>query len=158
MTSALWARPSKAQGQPQSAHLGRSAGFHATRLRGMMTCRMPSLFVLVCITLMATGCKSLGPRTIRGDRFDYNQESAQSGNEQMLLNILRVRYGEPIHFLEVASMLSQYTFVAGAELSSWENDLDVWENPALRALYGVRSEPGAQDGWVFDRGNNDFQV
>ncbi|UCC29636.1 MAG: hypothetical protein JSU86_15700, partial [Phycisphaerales bacterium] len=113
MTSAPWARQSKAQGRLQPAGLGRSAGFHATRLLGMMTFRMPSLVVLVCITFTAAGCKSLGPRTIRADRFDYNQESAQSGNEQMLLNILRVRYGEPIYFLEVASMLSQYTFVAG---------------------------------------------
>ena len=120
-----------------------------------MTFRMPLLVVLVCITFMVTGCKSLGPRTIRADRFDYNQEGAQSGNEQMLLNILRVRYGEPIYFLEVASMLSQYTFVAGAELNSWKNDLDVWKNPALRAVYGIRSDPGARDTWMVNLSYSD---
>ena len=155
MTSVPWARQSKAQGRLQPAGLGRSAGFHATRLLGMMTFRMPSLVVLVCITFMATGCKSLGPRTIRADRFNYNQEGAQSGNEQMLLNLLRVRYGEPIYFLEVASMLSQYTFVAGAELSRWENDLNVWKNPALRAIYAVDSDPSAQDTWAVNLSYSD---
>lgn len=107
---------------------------------------MPWLLV-ICVSLAAGGCKGLGPRSVSADRFNYNMASAQSANEQMLLNIVRLRYGEPIHFLEIGSMLSQYTFAVGGELAGWSNDLNTWSSPALRAVYGVDGDPGEQDSW-----------
>jgi hypothetical protein len=81
--------------------------------------------------------------TVRGDRFNYNQSAAQSSNEQLLLNIVRLRYGEPIYWLEIGSMLSQYTFEAGANFTSWDYDINRWANPALRAVFDVRPDPAA---------------
>jgi hypothetical protein len=99
---------------------------------------------VVVITLCCAGCARLGPRTIRGDRFNYNEAGAQSAKEQVLLNLVRLRYGEAVYFVELDGMLSQYTLEAAGSWSFWDNDLDVWENPALRATYGVDGDPGEQ--------------
>lgn len=109
--------------------------------------RLSLLLLLGGLTVAAIGCTTVGPLSIRGDRFKYNQAGARSANEQMLLNIVRLRYGEPIYFLDIGSMLSQYTLEAGASLGGWDSDIDVWNSPALRAVYGIRSDPGAQDSW-----------
>jgi predicted small lipoprotein YifL len=93
------------------------------------------------------GCTSLGPITIPGDRFNYNEAGAQSTKEQLLLNIVRLRYGEPAYFMELSSVLSQYTLQSGANFSTWWNDLNVWSSPALRAVYGVDSDPSKQTSW-----------
>lgn len=108
-----------------------------------------SIVLVSSLAIMAIGCSSLGPLTLPADRFNYNKASAQSANEQMMLNIIRLRYGEPIHFLEIGSMLSQYTLQATAKWSRWANDLNVWENPALRGIYGVDGDPSDQKEWGF---------
>ncbi len=56
------------------------------------------------------GCRSLGARQVPIDRFDYNQAIAQSANEQMLLNVVRLRYSEIPVFLAVSSVLMQYVY------------------------------------------------
>jgi hypothetical protein len=60
--------------------------------------------------LLAVGCASRGPGRIPNDRFDYNQAIARSANEQMLLNLVRLRYTEVPHFLTVNSVLTQYVY------------------------------------------------
>ena len=102
---------------------------------------------LVCsILAIGTGCASLGPTSLPGDRFNYNKSLARSTNEQLLLNIVRLRYGEPLHWLEVSSMLSQYSIEARVNANAWWNDLDTWNSPALRAVYGVDGDPSEQTG------------
>jgi hypothetical protein len=103
--------------------------------------------LLACTALACTGCPTVGPVSIPGDRFNYNKAGAGSANEQVLLNIIRLRYGEPIYFLEIASMLSQYTLEAGGELGRLDNNIDVWNNPYLRAVYQLRADPATQDTW-----------
>lgn len=82
-----------------------------------------------------------------GDRFNYNKAGAESANEQILLNIVRLRYRQPVYFVEVTSMLNQYTFQAGANYRTWWNDLNIWPNAALRAAYGVDNDPSEQSEW-----------
>lgn len=103
----------------------------------------------------APGCTTLGPLTVQLDRFNYNHVLGQSSNEQLLLNIVRLRYGEPVYWLEVSSMLSQYNFNVGANFGGWENNLNVWRNPALRAVFGVRTDPSSQDNWGVNLGYSD---
>jgi hypothetical protein len=56
------------------------------------------------------GCRSFGAGRVPGDRFDYNQSIARSTNEQMLLNVVRLRYSEPPVFLALNSVLTQYIY------------------------------------------------
>jgi len=49
------------------------------------------------------------------DRFDYGAAIASSTNEQMLLNLVRLRYNETPVFLDVSTVISQYQFDARAQ-------------------------------------------
>lgn len=63
--------------------------------------------VAVCCTVL-TGCSALGPTTVSRDRFDYTAAIADSWKRQMLLNIVKIRYGDAPIFLDVASVINQY--------------------------------------------------
>lgn len=66
--------------------------------------------VVVGVVFGVAGCGSLGPGRVPGDNFSYNEAIAQSTREQMLLNLLRLRYLEEPLFLQVSSVLTQYTY------------------------------------------------
>ncbi|HEY1374092.1 MAG TPA: hypothetical protein VGH50_16590 [Candidatus Binatia bacterium] len=54
------------------------------------------------------GCASLGPGTVARDRFDYVSAISDSWKSQMLLNLVKLRYGDAPVFLDVASVINQY--------------------------------------------------
>ena len=70
---------------------------------------VPTVMILI-IALSVSACSSLGPGRISPDRFDYNDAIANSSNEQMLLNLVRLRYLDVPVFLAVSSVLTQYVF------------------------------------------------
>lgn len=102
---------------------------------------------ILCAILACTGCSPTGPLAVPGDRFNYNQAAAQSTREQLLLNIVRLRYHEPICMLEIGSMISSHTLKADASMTGWRNNLNELENPALMAIYGNDKHPTQQYGW-----------
>jgi len=72
-------------------------------------CLLPLL-----LTITVTGCTSFGSNNISPDRFNYNEAIGRSADEQMLLNLLRIRYKQVPVFLSVSSVLTQYTYMASA--------------------------------------------
>jgi hypothetical protein len=66
-------------------------------------------------SLILCGCAGLGPRQLPADRFDYGAAIAASTNEQMLLNLVRLRYNETPVFLDVNTVIAQYQFDARAQ-------------------------------------------
>lgn len=54
------------------------------------------------------GCGGIGPRTVAHDRFDYTETLSTSWKQQMLANVVRLRYGDSPVFLDVASVINQY--------------------------------------------------
>lgn len=74
---------------------------------------MKSLLKTLALTIPVTllsGCFSLGPSKLTIDRVSYAKNSAESWKEQMLLNIVKLRYGDVPMFVDVQSMISNYTF------------------------------------------------
>jgi hypothetical protein len=62
------------------------------------------------ITLLTlTGCAGIGAHSLARDRFDYNSAISQSWQAQMLINMVKLRYGDTPTFLEVASVINQYS-------------------------------------------------
>jgi hypothetical protein len=87
-------------------------------------------------------CSSLGPQALKSTRTDYNLALRQTEDEQLLLNIVRLRYRDRMYFLEPSSVNTQFTFAASVEPSfTWlanggrtdsaRNRLAVEERPTI---------------------------
>ncbi|HEY6878592.1 MAG TPA: hypothetical protein VI299_11270 [Polyangiales bacterium] len=59
----------------------------------------------------------MGPKTISGARFDYNDAIVRSFDHQMLLNLVRMRYQDSILFLDLSSVVASYHREAKANIS-----------------------------------------
>jgi hypothetical protein len=69
--------------------------------------------ITLLLSLLAlSGCGTIGPHSVARDRFDYTGAIGDSWKEQMLINTVKLRYGDTPIFLDVASVISQYQ-VAG---------------------------------------------
>jgi hypothetical protein len=68
---------------------------------------MSKLLRLVAVVSVA-GC-SIGPSTMARDRFDYSAAVSESWKRQMLLNVVKIRYGDAPVFLDVGQVVSGYT-------------------------------------------------
>lgn len=73
---------------------------------------------LLLVTLVLSGCASVGPGTITRDRFDYTTAIRDTEQEQLLVNIVRLRYLEAPVFLKVASIINQYSLEGSVSLSA----------------------------------------
>ena len=73
--------------------------------------------VAVCLVLANLGCAGVGPRVLRQERLRYNQAIVTTHAEQLLANLVRLRYLDPPYFLEVSSVSTQYVMGADAAAS-----------------------------------------
>lgn len=68
------------------------------------------IWVLWIALMPAGGCKSsIGAKTVVRDQFDYAEALREAAKEQMLLNMVGLRYGESPQFLKVSSVINQYS-------------------------------------------------
>src|SRR5688500_4763466 len=65
---------------------------------------------------LLAGCGGIGPRTIAHDRFDYTETLSASWKQQMLVNMVKLRYGDTPVFLDVASVINQYSIETQVDL------------------------------------------
>jgi hypothetical protein len=84
----------------------------------LQRCRISLLSVLA---LLAAGCLNIGPSTIVQDRFRYNQAIRDSWEEQMLTNMVAIRYGESPVFLNISSVIAQYGLETSANVAAGLN-------------------------------------
>lgn len=60
----------------------------------------------------------VGPSAIRHDRLPYNQVISDTWNEQLLLNLVRLKYRDTPFFLELGSVSTQYNLSTAIEGSA----------------------------------------
>ena len=60
-------------------------------------------------TLLLGSCNSVGPEALRGGRSLYNEAIAATNVEQLLLNLVRLRYRDIPIFLEVTSVSTSFS-------------------------------------------------
>src|SRR5881394_3837899 len=75
-----------------------------------------SLHAVISIVLLLAGCHGIGPGTVTRDRFDYTETLSTSWKQQMLVNMVKLRYGDTPVFLDVASVINQYSIETTADL------------------------------------------
>lgn len=80
------------------------------------------MFLLLCV--MVSGCAMSGPAAIQGSRTDYNIAMRQTDDEQLLLNMVRLRYRDRVLFLESSALTTQFKFGASASASTAFGDGD----------------------------------
>jgi hypothetical protein len=95
--------------------------------------------VFPCVILVVTalsGCVSIGPPKVVRDRFDYISAISDSWKAQMLLNLVKLRYGDAPVFLDVASVISTYGIEGSFGFAgNWtDNPIPPWP---FSALYNV---------------------
>jgi hypothetical protein len=64
--------------------------------------------------LGATGCHTVGPESIRAGRSLYNEAIAVTSTEQLMLNLVRLRYRDVPVFLEVTSVSTNFSLQSRA--------------------------------------------
>lgn len=67
------------------------------------------LLALVCLSGCSGGL-GFGPSKLAPTRMDYNRAIQKSNNEEMLLNLVRMKYFEQPLFLQVGSVASSFSF------------------------------------------------
>jgi hypothetical protein len=83
--------------------------------------------IVSLLGLLACGCATgLGPKALRGERPDWNQQIVRSADSEMLLNVVRLRYNDSPLFLELGAVVAQYSYdaslSAGAQLQAGANN------------------------------------
>ena len=85
----------------------------------MRELRNGAFFTVICLIL--GGCASIGPASIQRDRVDYDNALAASWKDQLLTNIVRLRFADTPQFMDVSSVVGSYQFAgqlqAGATAS-----------------------------------------
>jgi len=84
------------------------------------------------LALALGGCSSTsyGPTTVGNDQFNYNEAIAESENEELLLNLIRLRYSETLVFLKVSSVINQYSVSGSANMTAGLRNAVSGENSA----------------------------
>jgi hypothetical protein len=83
--------------------------------------------------MFLSGCTTIGPGTLTRDRFDYTGAISDSWENQMLLNLVKQRYGHAPVFLDVASVISQYVLQTQANIGG------LWQGPSASLFSGDSS-------------------
>jgi len=81
----------------------------------MATCVLGSLL---------TGCTVVGPAAIHSGRLAYNEAIIETDNQQMLLVVVRNRYGERSNLLAVASVTANVRVATSAGIEAGVGDSD----------------------------------
>jgi hypothetical protein len=82
------------------------------------------LVLLAFSIVTLSSCSGIGPGTVVHDRFDYTGALADSWKQQMLINMVKIRYGDTPVFLDVTSIISQYSVQSELNLSAeWQAPL-----------------------------------
>ena len=76
-------------------------------------------YMTVTAIVILAGYHATGPMSVKTGRASYNIAVQQTNSEQLLLNIVRLRYRDPPYFLEASSISTTFDFTAS--LSSSED-------------------------------------
>ena len=77
-----------------------------------------SPFLVIIFLVLIFGCAKLGPTTLKSERSNYNLAVQRTNDEQLLLNLARLKYRDTPFFMEVSSVATQYSLSTSANAST----------------------------------------
>lgn len=109
----------------------------------MKTDKRIAFSAAVLLLLAGSGCKSLGPRAVKWERTPYNLAIQDTHDEQLLLNLVRLKYRDTPVFLELSSISSQFTFDSGfstgdSSLAEVQGASTVWRPGGISLGYSAQ--------------------
>ena len=83
--------------------------------------KVKALSIFLGVTVLLSGCTGIGPGMVTRGRFDYGNALSESWKSQMLLNMVKLRYGDAPVFLDVPSVINSYEVSGSASLeANWK--------------------------------------
>ncbi len=70
--------------------------------------RRPALLLWAAM-LALSSCASIGPATVRRDQVDYADAVSEAAKRQLLLNLVKLRYGDTPNFVTLSQLVAGYT-------------------------------------------------
>ena len=92
-------------------------------------------FLLIILLVLIVGCAKLGPTTLKSERSNYNLAVQRTNDEELLLNLARLKYRDTPFFMEVSSVASQFTLSTSANASTTLES-------GLKGLFGLGGSVG----------------
>jgi len=71
--------------------------------------------LLLLLSTLVAGCAAIGPKHVERDRIEYNMSLTDSWKRQILLNVVKIRYVEPLSFIDVGEIVAAYSLETGAD-------------------------------------------
>lgn len=88
-------------------------------------------FFVLALLATCSGCFHLGPATLGVTQRDFNEAIVRAQNEQLLLNLVRLRYRDNPYFVEVSGITSQQSIGGSAGIGT---DFSVSSDLPLRSV------------------------
>ena len=76
------------------------------------------VFIVGVSGVALAACAVTGPTALEQDRSNYNVAVQRTNDEQLLLNLVRLKYRDTPFFLEVSNVATQFTFSSSADASA----------------------------------------
>lgn len=74
------------------------------RWHGLSAKRQLFVSLLIALSVLTSGCGLVGPASLKEGRKRYNQVVAFTNSEQMLMNLVKLKYRDKPTFLQVSSI------------------------------------------------------
>ena len=102
---------------------------------------MTNKIILTFFISQLIGCASIGPDIIQASGNDYNIAIQRTTDEQLLLNLVRLKYRDTPLFLEVNSVSSQFKLFSEAAITANFKKQKTPENIGLSGKLNFTEQP-----------------
>jgi len=102
----------------RSDQCGRSETAPPATGRCLPRARLGARVVLFVALVAGVGCSSIGPRKLVSSHEGYNDAVQLTVTREVLKNIVRIRYADPMQFIMVSTINAQSSISAGANVAA----------------------------------------
>lgn len=72
---------------------------------------------VLLLSVFSAGCSVIGPRSLKQSRLEYNEVVKSTSEEEMLLNIVRLRYVDTPSSLQISNIAAQFELLNSLQLT-----------------------------------------